>query len=168
MGTEFRFCEVRRDGRTLVGQAIVYGDLARVGTRTERFLPGALGADVGALDILLNVAHDRGRVLARTGGGGLVLTDTPTALEVRAELLETSEATDVLALIGAGILRGLSLEFQALRECMEGATRVIQSARLVGIGVVDKPAYKASTVSARSEAEAVRRASDRHLREFML
>ena len=151
METEFRFCEVRREGRTLSGQGIVYGDVARVGTRTERFLPGSLGADVGELDVLLNVQHDRGRVLARTGGGGLTLVDSATALEVRAELCETREASDVLELVATGVLRGFSLEFQALRERTEGPTRVIQAARLVGIAVCDKPAYKASTVAARAD-----------------
>ena len=153
METEFRFCEVRREGRVLEGTAIRYGDTARVGSRSERFEPGSLGANVGGLDVLLNVAHDRNRPLARTGGGGLVLTDNAESLEVRAELPETREASDTLALIGAGILRGLSLEFQPLRERMEGPTRVIQSARLVAVGVVDKPAYKASTVAARAEVE---------------
>ena len=151
--TEFRFCEIRREGRALSGQGIVYGDLARIGTRSERFLPGSLGADVGALDVLLNVQHDRGRVLARTCGGGLVLTDTAAALEVRAELPETREASDTLALVEAGVRRGFSIEFVAQRERMEGPTRVIQAARLVGIGVVDKPAYKASSVAARAEVE---------------
>ena len=93
------------------------------------------------------------RVLARTGGGGLVLTDTATALEVRAELPQTRESTDTLALIDAQILRGISLEFVALRERMEGPTRVIISARLAGLAVVDKPAYRASTISARAEVE---------------
>ena len=105
MKTEFRFCEVRREGRALSGQGIVYGDVARVGTRSERFLPGAFGADVGGLDILLNVQqHDRGRVIARSGGGGLVLTDTPAALEVSATLPETRESSDTLALVEAGVL----------------------------------------------------------------
>ena len=158
MKTEFRFCEVRREGRVLEGKAIAYGDVARVGTRTERFLPGALGADVGGLDVLLNVAHDRNRPLARTGGGGLTLNDTPTALEVRAELPRTAESDDVLALVESRVLRGFSLEFQALRERMEGPTRVIQSARLIAIGVVDKPAYSQSTVAARAEAEPPARA----------
>ena len=153
MKTEFRFCEVRREGRVLEGTAIVYGDVARIGTRAERFLPGALGADVGGLDVLLNVMHDSGRVLARSGGGGLVLTDTPTALEVRAELPETSESADCLALVEAGVLRGLSLEFISLRAHMEGATRIIASARLVNIGVVDRPAYPASKVAARAEVD---------------
>ena len=151
MKTEFRFCEVRAEGRVLEGTAIRYGDVARVGARGERFEPGALGADVGGLDILLNVGHDRARPLARSLGGGLVLTDSATALEVRAELPETREATDVLALVESRVLRGFSLEFQALRERTEGPTRVIQSARLVGIGVVDKPAYKASSISARAD-----------------
>ena len=153
MKTEFRFCEVRREGRTLSGQGIVYGDTARAGARAERFLAGAFGADVGGLDVLLNVQHDRGRVLARTGGGGLTLTDTPAALEVVATLAETRESSDTLALVEAGVLRGLSLEFVATRESMVGPTRVIQSARLVGIAVVDKPAYSASKVAARAEVE---------------
>ena len=66
--TEFRFCELRREGRVLEGTAISYGDVARVGARAERFLPGAFGGDVGGLDVLLNVQHDRGaRVSADRG-----------------------------------------------------------------------------------------------------
>ena len=151
METEFRFCELRREGRTLSGQGVVYGDVARVGSRAERFLPGAFGADVGALDVLLNVQHDRARPLARTGGGGLTLTDTPESLEVRAELPETRESADALELVEAKILRGFSLEFVALREHREGTTRVIASARLSGLAVVDKPAYQQSVVSARAD-----------------
>ena len=101
----------------------------------------------------MNVQHDRARPLARTGGGGLVLTDTSRALEVRAELPETRESDDTLALVDAKILRGFSLEFLALRERMEGPTRVLVQARLVGLAVVDKPAYRASTIAARAEVE---------------
>ena len=68
--------------------------------------------------------------LARSGGGGLVLTDSATALEVRAELPETRESSDTLALVEAGVLRGLSLEFQPLAERMEGGVRVLVRARL--------------------------------------
>ena len=150
--TEYRFCEVRREGRVLEGRAITYGDVARVGSSRERFVPGAFGSLEGA-DLLLNVQHDRGRVLARSGGGGLVLTDSATALEVRAELPETRESDDTLKLVEAKILRGFSLEFVALRERMEGPTRVLVQARLVGLAVVDKPAYRASTIAARAEVE---------------
>ena len=167
MTTEFRYCEVRREGRVLSGAGIVYGDVARIGSRAERFLPGALGADVGALDVILNTAHDRGRPLARTGGGGLTLTDTAESLTLRAELPETREATDTLALVEAGVLRGISLEFQAISERMEGPTRVLVRAKLLGLAIVDRPAYPASTVEARAQAEA-ERVRDRHTREFLL
>ena len=152
MKTEFRFCELRREGRTLSGRGVVYGDVANIGGRPERFLPGAFG-DVSKLDVILNAAHDRARPLARSDGGGLTLTDTPAALEVVATLAETRESSDTLALIDAGVLRGLSLEFVATRESMVGATRVLAAARLVGIAVVDKPAYSASKVAARAEVD---------------
>ena len=115
------------------GKGLSTATWRELGQGPSAFLPGALGADVGGLDVLLNVQHDRGRVLARTGGGGLVLTDTPAALEIVATLAETRESSDTLALVEAKILRGFSLEFVALRESMEGPTRVIQSARLVGL-----------------------------------
>ena len=73
----------------------------------------------------------------------MTLTDTPESLEIRAELPETRESSDALELVEAKILRGFSLEFVALRERMEGPTRVLVSARLVGLAVVDKPAYQA-------------------------
>ena len=153
MTSEFRYSEIRAAGRVLEGVAVSYSDVARIGSRSERFLPGAFGADVGGADVLLTVQHDRGRALARSGGGGLVLTDSATALEVRAELPETRESSDTLALVEAGVLRGLSLEFQPLAERMEGGVRVLVRARLVGVSVVDRPAYKASTVAARAEVE---------------
>ena len=150
METEFRFCELRREGRTLSGQGIVYGDVARVGNRSERFLPGAFG-DVSKLDVILNAAHDRARPLARSDGGGLVLTDSAAALEVVATLAETRESEDTLALVEARVLRGFSIEFVPIEERMEAATRVLVKARLTGLAVVDRPAYQQSVVSARAD-----------------
>ena len=150
--TEYRFCEVRREGRTLSGRGVVYGDVANIGGRSERFLPGAFG-DVSKLDVILNAAHDRARPLARSDGGGLTLTDTPAALEVVATLAETRESSDTLALIDAGVLRGFSIEFVPLQVRMEGATRILVKARLAGLAVVDRPAYQQSVVSARAEVE---------------
>ena len=61
MTNEFRYCEIRAEGRVLEGVAVSYSDVARIGSRAERFLPGAFGADVGGADVLLTVQHDRGR-----------------------------------------------------------------------------------------------------------
>ena len=76
---EIRFAEIRHEGRTLSGVAMRYGSIAKLPWGPERFAPAAFG-DVKAADVILNFQHDRSRPLARTGGGGLLLTDTPEAL----------------------------------------------------------------------------------------
>lgn len=146
MDLERRFIELRREGRALSGVAVTYGSVAEIFGFRERFNAGAFG-DVGGLDVILNRQHDRRMPLARTGGGGLELRDTSTALEIAADLPQTRDADDTLALVESGILRGLSLEFLAKRESWDGDLRTIREARLVAIGVVDKPAYGDSAVA---------------------
>jgi len=154
---ERRYARLRyASGRVLEGTAVRYGDVGRASwAGRERIEPGAFG-DVARSDVLLNDMHVRARPLARTGGGGLVLTDTREALTMRAELPDTRRASDTLALVRAGVLRGLSVEFRALREHMEGGVRVVTGAALEGLGVVDRPAYPASTVEARQRPERTR------------
>ena len=144
---ERRFCELRAEAaeRVLSGTAIRYGDVATLPWGRERFEAGAF--DVRAADVILNSMHDRASPLARTGGG-LMLTDSATALEIRAELPETRAANDVLELVRAKVLRGLSIEFNAKRERMLGGVRVIERAELRGVAVVDNPAYPGSVITA--------------------
>ena len=137
---EHRFTEFRAEGRTLRGVVVPYGTPARIGNFSERFEPGAFG-DVGDLDVILNVQHSRRRPLARTGGGGLVLTDGPEALRMTAKLPETRDADDALALVKSGVLRGLSVEFKSLRDSWSDSLRTVHRAALGGIGLVDRPAY---------------------------
>lgn len=155
-GTERRTVELRADpeGRRLSGVAVRYGDVAP--GFEERFEPGAFG-DVDRADVVLNVQHDRGRPLARTGGGGLSLEDAGDALRMAATLPVTREADDTLALVRAGVLRGLSVEFRPLQERSEGGVRIVERAALSGLAVVDRPAYPASTVAARNAGDAGRR-----------
>ena len=156
-GRERRFIELRKvEGRRLSGIAVTYGDTATLPFGRERFEPGAFG-DVGELDVVLNVQHQRSRPLARTGGGGLELADSATELRIAAELPETREAEDTLTLIRSGVLRGLSIEFSALKESMAGGVRSIERAALHGIGVVDSPAYPQSSVAARERGASRRR-----------
>ena len=146
MEIERRFTELRQDGRRLSGTAVRYGDLAQLPWGTERIEAGAF-APLG--DVILNTLHDRQTPLARTDGGGLLLNDTTAALEVIAELPPTQAADDVLALVKRKVLRGLSIEFRADSERLEGDIRVIERARLSGVAVVDRPAYPDSAVEAR-------------------
>ena len=67
----------------------------------------------------LNFQHDRTRPIARTGGGGLELTDSRELLEMRVEVPETREGMDALELVKRSILRGLSVEFRAVSERYE-------------------------------------------------
>lgn len=123
--------EVRASGRTLTGDAIRYRQQAT--DRPERFEAGAF-APLG--DVALNLQHDPAIVLATTGDR-LALTDTATALEVRAELRDGA----ALTLVRRGALRGLSVEFRSLAERRDGGVRVIERASLEGIGLVDSPSY---------------------------
>ena len=143
---ERRFVELRQEGRRLSGVAILYRAEAKILSFRERFEPGAFG-NVGGLDVILNRQHRRDAPLARTGGGGLDLTDSAESLRISADLAETRDANDVLKLVEAKILRGLSLEFRAIKETWTGDLRTISKATLSGIGVVDSAAYSDSTVS---------------------
>ena len=145
---EVRYAELRAKGRTLRGTAIRYGDIAVFPWGRERIERGAFGT-VEALDVMLNQQHDRITPLARTGGGGLFLSDGPEALEIRADLPDTGAANDVLELVRKKVLRGLSIEFHAEAERIEDDLRIIEQAALVGVGVVDRGAYPGSTVEAR-------------------
>ena len=133
-GAEFRVA-----GRTLTGTVLRYGDMSP--EHRERFLPGAFGPAPSAP---LNIQHDR-RMLV-LGAGDFVLTDTPRALEIRAELPAGSAA---LSLVRRGALNGYSVEFHARAERREAGVRVIERAELVGIGLVDVPSYPESTAEVR-------------------
>lgn len=145
MLTEVRFSELRAEGRTLRGIAMPY-DTVSPGHR-EKFQPGAFIGNLG--DVALDVQHDRRRIVARTGGGGLELRDTPAALYMVAHLPETREAADTLTLVRNRVLRGLSVEFIALKQRYESGIRVISKAALPRLSVVDAGSYPGTDVQVR-------------------
>lgn len=134
------------DGRTIEGTALTYGSVAVLPWGRERFEARAF-EDLAAADVILNRQHDRRAPLARTGGGGLELLDAPDALRIRATLPDTREAQDVLALIAAGVLRGLSIEFASIRSRIVDGIAVVSRAALGGVAVVDRPAYPDSLIA---------------------
>lgn len=148
---EYRFAELRAEPgtRVLEGTAVRYGDIASLPWGKEKFMSGAFG-QIG--DVILNRQHSRDRPVARTGGGGMVLTDNGDSLRMVASLPETRDADDALALVRAGVLRGLSTEFLVEAERFEGSMRIIDRAKLVGLAIVDSPAYPSSLIQAREKA----------------
>ena len=135
--------ELRVSGRTISGTVVRYGDTADIGAFREMFLPGALGL-AAQLDVTPNVMHQAGRMVGRTGGGGVVFRDTPSALLMSATMPTTREGDDALTLVSNGTLRGLSVEFRAIRDKFIGDVREIARAALDGLGLVDRPANPGS------------------------
>ena len=150
---ERRYAELRAaaEGRTLSGDVVVYGEVSTGLPWRERIEPGAF-QPLG--DVRLNLQHQRTVLLARTGGGGLVLEDGPNALRMRAELPSTTAADDTLALVRAGVLRGLSVEMHPRQERQVSGVRSISRARLSGLSVVDSGAWDGARVEARAEVRA--------------
>lgn len=150
---EKRFA-VRHDGHSrLSGVAAVYAaDIADTGPYYERYAPGCFG-NVADKDIVLLRQHKREVPLARSGAG-LELIDSPTELSFRADLVNTSETSDVLELVRSGIMRGCSLGFHALEErVLDGHDKPlveILKAEIVELSIVDSGAYKQATVEARA------------------
>ena len=138
--------EVRVDGRTLLGVALAYGDVSP--GHGERFLPGAFGPNVSIAPVALNLQHDPDREIVRNGAG-LTLTDSPTALQIRAT---SREGSAELALVRRRALRGLSIEFKADRESRDNGIRIVESASLLGIGLVDAGSYPGSTIELRARS----------------
>lgn len=144
-----RHVEIRAEGRRLTGTAMVYGDTSP--SHRERFEPGSISM-AGA--VTLNLQHRPREALAWYPGGGLELTDNRdrARLELRAELPPIPAADAALDAVRRGELSGLSVEFRAMAERMDGNIRVIERAELSGVGLVRNPSYPQSTVEARARS----------------
>ena len=130
----------------LTGTLLTYGE--RASDRPEVFERGAfdLEAIKASGGIVVNRQHTRGapimRVIPELRGDALVI-DAP--------LPDTSSGRDAAVEIRSGLMRGLSVEFKALRARMVSGVRRIASATLVAGGLVDDPSYSGSTVEVRDK-----------------
>ena len=140
--------EIRVQGRRLLGTVVRYGAPGESGMET--FQAGAF-AGGGLDDVMLNLQHQRGRMLARHPGT-MTLRDGPEALTMEAALPETRDCDDVLALVKSRVIVGLSVGFVALSERWERDVRIIERATLDHVAVVDRPSYPHSVVDARDRS----------------
>ena len=129
----------------LSGRVIRYSDVARLPFGQEVIDSGAFG-DLSNADLILNRQHDRGKPLARTGGGGLTVQDSPVELRLQADLPDTPTGREAMTFVRSGVLRGFSVEFRAKDEYIRDKVLHISKAELVGVALVDKPAYPDSQV----------------------
>ena len=138
-----RHFELRQEGPGVItGTILRYGDVANIGGfYRERFESGSVSWD----DVILNLHHDRKQPVARTGAG-LTIQDSGGELRMRAEIPDTIYGRQARELIDNNIVRGLSAEFIPSDESFDNNVRVIKRAELFGVGIVDRPAYPASTI----------------------
>ena len=110
----------------IVGTLLTYGE--RAGDRAEVFAPGSLTFAAGGL--VLNRQHERRNPIMRF---------TPElrgrALVIDAKLPSTAAGKDAAAEVKSGLMRGLSIEFNASREENRGGVRTILAGVLQGAGI---------------------------------
>jgi len=141
-----RAADTEADGGGVTGVAVRYGTPARVGGGLEAVEAGAFG-NVDGLDVTLNRQHRREAIIGRTAAG-LTLTDTPEALAFDWRPV-TRAGREAMEDVEAGLLRGASIEFVPRRVETVGGVAWIRAADLIGISLVDTPAYPSSSLSAR-------------------
>ena len=140
-------------GRTLEGYAAVFNEETNLGAFREVILPGAFASSMDK-DIICLVDHDFSKVLGRTRSGTLRLAEDRRGLRFSVDLPDTNLAHDVLALVQRGDLGGCSFGFNVAPggEHWQGKRRELRSVILHEISLVSAwPAYKSTSVSARSQ-----------------
>lgn len=145
MSTQFRVSPATIRGRELTGTVVVYGEQAP--EYQEIIRAGAFGNVPESLPV--NVQHDPRLPAAEQG----ILTDSPAALTLRAELLGPLPGRPrggAQWLVEKNALRGLSLEFNTLEATTDDdGNTVVLRAELLGLGLVDAPAYPSSRIQLR-------------------
>lgn len=145
MSTQFRVSQATITGRTLTGIVITYGEISPEFREVVR--AGAFGNLPDSMPV--NVQHDP-RLPASDRA---ILNDSPDALTLRAELLPPLPGRPMGGaewLTRQGALTGLSMEFNTLESTMDGdGNNVVLRAELLGLGLVDSPAYPSSRIQLR-------------------
>ena len=134
----------------LSGTLLRWGDRAQIGpSLTEEFKPGAFG-DLSGRIIRANRMHQRLQPLGTTKNGRLKLVNDDESLRVVSlQLPNTTAGRDADVEVREELLTGFSVEFGGAKDNISGGHRVIESATLGGLGVVDVPAYPGSLLDKR-------------------
>lgn len=148
------------DGKMIIeGYAAVFDKEAQIGRGDYGFIETiARGAFDGAImrDVPLKYNHESYvPILARTRNKSLVLTVDDTGLKIRAELLDTTDGTDMYKRIKAGLIDKMSFAFSVRKQEFTYDTvprrrKILQFERIFDVSVVDTPAYDDTSIYARS------------------
>ena len=143
---EFRADQDRLSPGRIVGELLTEGE--RANDRAEVFERGSLS---WAGEIVLNRQHKRDAPIMRfepRRDGDRIMID--------AALPDTTAGRDAAQEIRGGLMRGLSIEFRAVKERFEGGVRLIAEGVLGAAALVDESSYR-TAVEVRGRGERRRR-----------
>ena len=145
-GVEYR--QADHGAGVVSGPVIVYNQFAATKRGRETVRPGAF---LGLAEPNLPVTFQHSQQTAQriTNGDGLVFQNTDTALYANLALPDTDIGRAAAAGVRDGSLTGWSTEFVPIMEEPENGAIAVTRAFLVGLGLVDIPAYRSSLVQIR-------------------
>lgn len=164
---ELRFfpVEVRSGAKSklLKGYAVVWNSPSQdLGGFIERVQPGAFTKTIQTDDIRALWNHDSNYVLGRNKSGTLRLAEDSRGLAVEIDPPSAQWARDLIGSIERGDVSQMSFGFRTIRDSWtrEGTTklRTLEECKLIDVSPVALPAYEATSIAARSSAEALRSA----------
>lgn len=140
-------------GKTLVGHAAVFGQVAEIRGGYEAIAPGAFDAALERSDDVVALRdHNPSLLLGRTSSGTLRLEVDDVGLAFSVDLPDTAYAADVRELVRRGDLNGASFGFMPgtdeLGHAPDGKQLRTHTslARLIDVSVVASPAYPGTDV----------------------
>lgn len=152
------------EGRTLVGYAATFNSDTTInsweGEFVERIAPGAFKRSIknngNQIKVLFNHGMDPS-IGDKPLGRASVIKEDGTGLYVEVPLARTSYNEDLIALLDAQALDGMSFRFSVVKDTWEEPTRkgglpirTLNEVRLYEFGPVTFPAYQATTAGVRS------------------
>lgn len=146
----------------LVGYAALFNrDAVISGLFRERIAPGAFTQAVVRDDVRALFNHDANFVLGRTTSGTLTLSEDGQGLQYDVVPPDTTWARDLMVSVQRGDISQSSFAFSVDDEAWDYSggdlpLRTVTRATLYDVSPVTYPAYEATSVSARSAAEAAK------------
>jgi HK97 family phage prohead protease len=155
-----RAAKVEADERELHGYAIVFNSLSQdLGGFKERIAPPAVDRTMregGNVDALQDHERKTSTILGSTDSGLLRQVKDRTGLKVRIQPPDTQYVRDLMTVVKAGLVKGMSFAFRVMPDGQEwdeeGDTlvRTVTDMTYSEVSVVVNPAYLETQVAARN------------------
>jgi HK97 family phage prohead protease len=152
-----------KDSRTITGTAAVYDSWTTIGGGSwafrEKITDSAFTESLKSTDVVATFNHDFNMPMARTESNSLEVWSDKMGLHYRFDAPNTNSGDDLLENVRNGNILGGSIMFSIEKNTWTWAEgdeldeRVIEKGSLFELGPVTMPAYKDTSVSARSEKD---------------